>query len=52
MIYITGDTHSNFSRFQKMKKVPKINKFFQNFEKTLTCNKIFAIIKIQNINII
>ena len=46
MIYITGDIHSDFSRFKKMKKVPKINKFFQNFEKTLTCNKILTIIKI------
>lgn len=29
-----------------MKKVSKIKKFFQNFEKTLTRNKILAIIKI------
>ena len=29
-----------------MKKVPKINEFFQNFEKTLARNKILAIIKI------
>ena len=35
-----------------MKKVPKINKFFQNFEKTLLRKKTLAIIKIQNINII
>ena len=28
-----------------MKKVPKIKKFFQNFEKTLTRNKTLAIIK-------
>ena len=37
---------------RKMKKVPKINEFFQNFEKTLLRNKTLAIIKIQNINII
>lgn len=29
-----------------MKKVPKIKKFFQNFEKTLERNKTLAIIKI------
>ena len=30
-----------------MKKVPKIKKFFQNFEKTLARNKTLAIIKIK-----
>ena len=41
-----------FQDFKKMKKVPKIKKFFQNFKKTLARNKILAIIKILNINII
>ena len=30
-----------------MKKVPKINEFFQNFEKTLLRNKTLAILKIK-----
>ena len=41
-----------FQDFKKMKKVPKIKKFFQNFEKTLARNKTLTIIKTKNINII